>query len=92
MRCSSAGVTSRQEVRSLHSLALASLADKLTLRVDFSKKVKVPEQDVSLRNTLQSAQYLEPTLRAKEGKPVSNALLDPPVLLITDGGHDVSRD
>ncbi|GAA5878684.1 hypothetical protein JCM16303_002170 [Sporobolomyces ruberrimus] len=59
---------------------------------DFSKKVKVPQQDSSLRTTLQSAQYLEPTARATEGKPVSKALLDPPVYLFDEGGHDVSRD
>ncbi|GAA6012278.1 hypothetical protein JCM11491_007080 [Sporobolomyces phaffii] len=57
---------------------------------DFSKKVKVPQQDSSLRTTLQSAQYLEPTERARRGMPVSKALDDPPVYLLTEGGHDVS--
>ncbi|GAA5963090.1 hypothetical protein JCM3765_001766 [Sporobolomyces pararoseus] len=59
---------------------------------DFSKNVKVPQADSSLRTLLQSAKYLEPTDRAKEGKPISKAFLDPPVLLMTEGGHDVSRD
>ncbi|GAA5911481.1 uncharacterized protein JCM6883_005773 [Sporobolomyces salmoneus] len=59
---------------------------------DFSKKVKVPQQDSSLRTLLQSAVYLEPTSKGKEGAIVSKALLDPPVFLVTEGGHDVSRD
>ncbi|GAA5928576.1 DEAD/DEAH box helicase [Sporobolomyces koalae] len=60
---------------------------------DFSKKLKVPQQDSSLRTTLQSAQYLEPTYQAKQGKPVSEPFLCPPVMLLADGsGHDVTRN
>ncbi|GAA5859888.1 hypothetical protein JCM1840_001782 [Sporobolomyces johnsonii] len=49
---------------------------------DFSKKVKLPQQDNELRDLLQRAYYLEPSPRAEDG-PISKAL-DPPASLIVD--------
>ncbi|GAA5943611.1 hypothetical protein JCM1841_004285, partial [Sporobolomyces salmonicolor] len=49
---------------------------------DFSKRVKLPQQDNELRDLLQRAYYLEPSPRAKDG-PISKAL-DPPANLVVD--------
>ncbi|GAA6063484.1 hypothetical protein JCM10212_001000 [Sporobolomyces blumeae] len=59
---------------------------------DFAQKVKTPQQDASLRTLLQSAKYLEPAAAARQGRVVSKALVDPPVYLIRDEGHDLSND
>ncbi|CEQ40417.1 SPOSA6832_02032, partial [Sporobolomyces salmonicolor] len=62
--------------------ALVSLTAALNVLADFSKRVKLPQQDNELRDLLQRAYYLEPSPRAKDG-PISKAL-DPPANLVVD--------